>query len=164
MAGVYTPAGTQPNEFASACRGEEPGGGRSAAKLHRVEVEDIPVGVLEPHQLHAAHVVHAVREGADIGIVLERRAGGPERGDDRVDLVPHAPHHRVGAVVAGLGGGIDHQPRRAGAVGQHPLLPAAALIELEPEDAAVERPRALEIGHGDDGGRVVVFEHVHRVS
>ena len=69
-------------------------------------------------------------------------------GGDRANGVAYASHHGLGAFVAGL---LGLKPPAASRRLEHPLLPAA-LVELEPEDVAINPPRPREIGHGDDGG------------
>ncbi len=59
----------------------------------------LPVGVLEPDQAGAAGDVDVALEAADVRIMLELHAFRLKRSDDRVELVPDAPHYRIGAVV-----------------------------------------------------------------
>ena len=126
------------------------------APSHRIDVQHIPVGVLEPDQPGAAGQVDVALQAADLGIVLEHGAVRLQRGDHRVELAADAPDHGVRPVGAGVVRAVDDQAGLAGAVDQH-FLRRAFLDQLQPEYAAVERAGAGEIGHRDDGGGIVVL-------
>ena len=81
------------------------------APSHRIDVQHIPVGVLEPDQLRAAGQVDVALQAADLGVVLERGRDYPST--TRCAGGPAVPSERLRLPRDELGEDLE-EPRRAG--------------------------------------------------